>query len=210
MKGVDKQGEFDIVRRYREFYALRTTLRKRWIGFYVPGIPEKKAIGNKDESTINERWYLLNKFLQELSLIPHLWESEEMKIFIRPKLDVEKNLNLMGIMTSDQTLERLKEYSSVDYDSAAHIGSKYKDSLRDFITSSKDILKFLESFKTFAKQIEKLRKMQIIAHGKIGGFLNKYEESTVAVYGLADLSNNRVISNTEEPHVRDTIDQLSK
>lgn len=28
IKGVDKQGEFDIVRRYREFFALRLALRK--------------------------------------------------------------------------------------------------------------------------------------------------------------------------------------
>ena len=210
VKGIDKQGEFDIVRRYREFFALRTTLRKRWIGFYVPGIPEKKAIGNKDDAIINERWYLLNKFLQELSLIPHLWESDEMKIFIRPKLDVEKNLNLMGIMTSEQTLERLMTYSGIDYDSAAHIGAKYRDQLREFIGSSKEIFKFLELLKTFAKQVEKIRKMQIISHGKMGGLLSKYEESTVAVYGSEESTNNRIFSSTDESCVRDNLDQLAK
>ena len=63
IQGTDKSGEFDIVRRYREFFALRNSLRRRWVGFYVPGIPPKKPIGNKDEITVNERWYLLNKFL---------------------------------------------------------------------------------------------------------------------------------------------------
>ena len=135
IKGVDGQGEFDIVRRFREFYALRSTLRKRWIGFYVPGIPPKKPIGNKDESIINERWYLFNRFMQEISLIPHLWESEEMKAFIRPKMDVEKNLNLMGSMTSEQILERLMTYSGIDYDSAVSVTAKYKDQLRDFVTT---------------------------------------------------------------------------
>lgn len=210
IKGVDGQGEFDIVRRFREFYALRSTLRKRWIGFYVPGIPPKKPIGNKDESTINERWYLFNRFMQEISLIPYLWESEEMKAFIRPKLDVEKNLGLMGSMTSEQILDRLMTHSGIDYDTAASMTSKYKDQLRDFVLSSKEIFKFLEGFKNFAKQVEKIRKMQIIAHGKFGGLLSKYEESTVAVYGLSDFSNNRVFSNTEDSSSRDCIDQIAK
>lgn len=210
IKGVDKHGDFDIVRRYREFYALRNTLRKRWVGFYVPGIPPKKPIGNKDESTVNERWYLFNRFMQEVSLIPHLWESDEMDTFIRPKLDVEKSLNLMGRMTSENIFERLNTHSGVDYDTANHMTSKYKDQLREFVASSKEIFKFLEGFKNYAKKLEQIRKMKMLAHSSFGNFLSKYEENTVAVYGLADFSNNRVVSNTDDGQVRDSIDNLPK
>lgn len=110
IKGVDKNGELDICRRYKEFYALRNVMRKRWVGFYIPGIPPKKPIGNKEDIVVKERWYLLNRFLQEVSKIPHLWESEEMGIFLRPKMDVEKNLNLLGKMTSEQILERISTH----------------------------------------------------------------------------------------------------
>mgnify|MGYP006276377785 CR=1 FL=1 len=210
IKGFDKQGEFEIVRRFREFYALRSALRKRWVGFYVPGIPPKKPLGNKEEGIVNERWYLFNRFMQEISLIPHLWESDEMANFIHPKIDVEKSLNLMGKITSKEVLERLANHSGIDYDIANASTSKYKDQFRDFVASSKDIFKFLEEFKNFAKQIERIRKMKMLAHSKFGGLLNKYEESTVAVYGLADFSNNRVVSNTDDSKVRDTIDAVPK
>ena len=133
-----------------------------------------------------------------------------METFIRPKLDVEKSLNLMGKITSEQILERIETHSGIDYNEAQSSSSKFKDTLRDFVLSSKEIFKFLEGFKNFAKRLEHIRKMKMIAHAKMGGFLNKYEESTVAVYGLADFSNNRVVSNTDDSSVRSAIDIIPK
>jgi hypothetical protein len=43
--GVDDEGEFTDVRRFREFHALGQVLRTRWPGCYVPSIPEKKVVG---------------------------------------------------------------------------------------------------------------------------------------------------------------------
>jgi len=40
--GVDDEGEFNDVRRFREFHALGQVLRTRWPGCYVPSIPEKR------------------------------------------------------------------------------------------------------------------------------------------------------------------------
>lgn len=210
IQGSDKSGDFDIVRRFREFFALRNTLRRRWIGFYVPGIPPKKPIGNKDEITVNERWYLLNKFLQEVSTLPYLWESEEIAVFIRPKLDIEKALGLMGKISSAGILERLEKHSGIDYLQVNNSGGKYREQLRDFVAGAKDINRFLISFKEYSKKLEQIRKMKIIAHAKLGGFLCKFEESTVAVYGLADFSNNRVISNTDNDTTRNAMENMPK
>ncbi len=210
IKGIDKNGELDICRRYKEFHALRQVMRKRWVGFYIPGIPPKKPIGNKEEIVVKERWYLLNRFLQEVSLIPHLWESEEMGIFLRPKMDVEKSLNLLGKMTSEQILERITSYTGVDYLAATSTQNKYKDVLRDFVTSSKDLFKFLNTFKEYAKKLEQIRKLKLLADAKLGGFLAKYEESTVALYGISDFANNRVISDTDNDTVRHTLDNVPK
>lgn len=206
--GTDKNGNFEITRRYREFYALRNTLRKRWLGFYVPGIPDKKPIGNKEESVVAERWYLFNRFMQEVSLIPHLWESDEIAVFLRPKLDVEKNLGLMGKITSKEALERLEKFSGVDYSTAVTTASKFRDGLREFVASSKEVFKFLDGFKNYAKHVENLRKMKRFADSKFSDFLNKYEESTIAVYGLTDFTNNRVVSNTDDSKVRETLDKI--
>jgi hypothetical protein len=44
VKGKDYNGEFEITRRFREFDALRKHLFLRFLGLYVPPIPEKKAM----------------------------------------------------------------------------------------------------------------------------------------------------------------------
>ena len=44
--GIDKVGNFDVLRRYSDFVALRKALTERYIGLYIPPIPAKKAIGN--------------------------------------------------------------------------------------------------------------------------------------------------------------------
>jgi sorting nexin-1/2 len=47
VKGIDSEGEFEEVRRFREFYALRNVLNQRWPGVYIPSIPEKKLVVRK-------------------------------------------------------------------------------------------------------------------------------------------------------------------
>jgi hypothetical protein len=44
VEGVDDEGDFSEVRRFREFHALAQVLRTRWPGCYVPSIPEKKLL----------------------------------------------------------------------------------------------------------------------------------------------------------------------
>lgn len=47
--GVDDEGEFTEVRRFREFHALGVVMRNRWPGCYIPQIPEKKIINKSNE-----------------------------------------------------------------------------------------------------------------------------------------------------------------
>jgi hypothetical protein len=44
VKGYDYKGEFEIWRRYNNFYLLRSVLFQRFMGLYVPPIPEKKKL----------------------------------------------------------------------------------------------------------------------------------------------------------------------
>lgn len=91
--GVDAEGPFESSRRYREFFALRNILIARWPGIYIPSIPEKQLVGNKDNKFIEERRHLLERFMKELAKFDYLIQSKEFKIFTRERGDVEKVLN---------------------------------------------------------------------------------------------------------------------
>lgn len=42
--GSDNQGMLEVYRRFRNFYDLREILFSRFLGLYVPPIPEKKKM----------------------------------------------------------------------------------------------------------------------------------------------------------------------
>jgi len=55
IKGCDKTGDFDVFRRFSDFDILRDVMVGRWPGCFIPPIPAKKAIGNKDENVVEDR-----------------------------------------------------------------------------------------------------------------------------------------------------------
>lgn len=44
IKGLDHQGVIEIYRRFKQFNNLREILFSRFLGLYVPPIPEKKKV----------------------------------------------------------------------------------------------------------------------------------------------------------------------
>lgn len=97
MKGEDNLGTFEGKRRYNEFYLIKQAIISRWPGIYVPAIPPKKAVGNKDLKFLIERRYFLERFFKQLSRHPFLINQEEFRIFARPEFtgghsDIEKQL----------------------------------------------------------------------------------------------------------------------
>jgi sorting nexin-4 len=85
--GVDNEGYFTGNRRYNEFYLLRQVLIQNFPGIYIPAVPGKKVVGNKDFKFILERRYYLERFFLKLSSRPFLIDSREGKVFSRPKLE---------------------------------------------------------------------------------------------------------------------------
>lgn len=81
--GCDEEGSFEVRRRYKEFYQLWASLIERWPGCYVPGIPPKKMLDNKNEGFIEKRRWLLERFMREISKQKHLINSYEFKLFTR-------------------------------------------------------------------------------------------------------------------------------
>lgn len=60
--GLDNNGYFTGNRRYNEFYLLRQILVLNFPGIFIPPVPGKKLVGNKDFKFILERRYYLGKY----------------------------------------------------------------------------------------------------------------------------------------------------
>lgn len=53
VRGRDHVGEFEVQRRFKEFDKLRKVLYSRFLGLYVPPIPEKKAMVSSFNTYLN-------------------------------------------------------------------------------------------------------------------------------------------------------------
>lgn len=47
IRGNDSAGMVEVFRRYSNFYELRVLLFARFLGLYVPPVPEKKSVVSK-------------------------------------------------------------------------------------------------------------------------------------------------------------------
>lgn len=90
VRGQDHLSSFEAQRRYKEFLALRKRLLNQWPVCYIPALPPKKAIGNKDKVFVEKRRKLLNEFMQVAATMPHLYNSEDVQLFIRGPPDYQK------------------------------------------------------------------------------------------------------------------------
>ena len=108
-------GDFEVLRRYKQFDVLRHVMFSRFMGLYVPPLPEKKAIGSTEDFFVEERTYFLNKFMQDISGLPYLYESQEFQTFLRPSgADLEQCFNQLPILTTEMQLERFREVLPVN------------------------------------------------------------------------------------------------
>lgn len=77
IKGQDQAGAFDTYRRYSDFFELREALVRKWPGCYIPPIPEKQLAGGNDMEIVQQRKRLLNIFLQILTHMPYIFNSDD-------------------------------------------------------------------------------------------------------------------------------------
>ena len=143
------EEEFIIMRRYKEFYLLHKTFQDRWPGFYIPPIPRKKTYGNMDFKVITERIYILNRFLFEISERKYLWESEEMRIFIKPENNLNNELRFLKLFSIEDILERIR--SEVDLNLQLN-DSNIEESTANISRFKQEViinLEFLNRFKRF-------------------------------------------------------------
>ena len=123
--GVDEDGNFKIMRRFKEFHALSTQLRTRWPGIYIPAMPEKKLMNLKNEEVIEERRALLEKFLKDCAKFDYIIFSKEFKIFSRGHGEVDKELNAMVSQTPMQVLEKYQSHFQITPEDSKQILEGY-------------------------------------------------------------------------------------
>lgn len=114
MSGCDDEGDFQEARRFREFHALAQVLRTRWLGCYVPQIPEKKVVGNENEKFVEERRVLLERFMKEIAKYDYIVYSKEFKIFSRGKGEIDKLLFALPKQSPMQVLEKYRLNFKID------------------------------------------------------------------------------------------------
>lgn len=179
VRGKDHLGEFEVMRRFREFDHLRRVLYSRFLGLYVPPIPEKKAMGNTEHLFIEERLFFLDRFLKEVCLLPYLYESEELQAFLRPPggADTEKALEMLPRLSTDDLLTRFRTVMPVN-EMAGDIKLKsHNEGINDFVRDCRDYLEHLKGFKKHIKVIVPIKEAEVNYYKEFVDFLVKYEDT---------------------------------
>ncbi|CAI2363823.1 unnamed protein product [Moneuplotes crassus] len=212
VKGNNSGGDFDENRRYKEFYSLRNLLNQNWPGFFIPAIPPKVKIGKMENSVVQERCYLFNRFMKDVSETPHLWESDEVKTFIKPNMGVGQALSLIAAPTPESIFERVTKTTGINHEEIDDAKvNRYTDSIREFVISSKDIFPLLAKFKNCITQLEKQRRYQLEAYKDFSEFLSQYESTTMNVYSSDSIQGHyKMISDTDNNTMRAQIEALSE
>ena len=106
--GRDRQGKFEIYRRYSDFFTLRELFADRWPGLYIPPIPAKRTFKNTNVNFVNERCFLLNLFIRQVARCPYLVESDEFQIFVRPQsTNIKREMSYLARISPETLLTRI-------------------------------------------------------------------------------------------------------
>jgi hypothetical protein len=187
MSGTDISDKLN--RRYSEFYSLYEKLLQRWPGVYIPKVPHKILINNKDTVNVKIRMRLLNRFCLNLSKIDYLYKSEEVNIFKNNIPEVTNAIEKLPNLTYGEILARMKEAFPNANESYDIILGKSK--INEFDQFLKKTLKNLEIFRSSVisamakKEVEKNKYLDLVK-----GF-SEYEKLNMMSY--ADNSESKLI-----------------
>eukprot|EP00347_Sterkiella_histriomuscorum_P020499 403337564 len=207
VNGVDNEGQFEIFRRYKEFLLLRTVLSERFPGLYVPPIPPKR-MSNKDADFLEERRHLLNLFIKQLCHCPYLYESEELKLFIRPHIDLEKALTLLPKLNPEQILERTIRYYSFMGEITESKIQKQNNSMNKFAGQIKKLYQFLEKFRDTVGKLEQAYDAQWIYHKQLNEYIYQYEEQNLRTYAGTKFENFLLFKHPLKTQAKDILENL--
>lgn len=183
--GMDDQGEWDGLRRFNEFFLLFECISKRWPGCPIPSVPPKKTIGNKDLVFIQERRFYLEQFMRKLVRFPFIIHGPEFQTFARPQqgMSIEKGLNMLGKLPTQQIYERMKEALQVN-DAMFDLTEKeqFVSRLTEYTFFVKKIEPYLKYLKNELAQFLTTKQLTINNYKNLARMWNIYEEVNLTAY----------------------------
>ncbi|CDW91301.1 px domain containing protein [Stylonychia lemnae] len=207
--GVDGEGDFEDVRRFSQFFALKNALQQRWPGIYIPALPEKKLVGNNEVKFVEERRNLLERFMKELAKCDYLIHSKEFKIFAREKGDVEKILNNLVKQTPMQILEKYRLNFNVDEDQESSSLQRYKENIIEFQIFLRKVIPVMEVQKKQLKRMIQTKDASDASYKSIMTNLMRYEDNNIEYYADSDI-NKRILTNPGVGDMKEKMDDTYK
>ena len=196
-----------LSRRYRDFDALRRKLIERWPGVFIPNIPHKKTVGNKDKEIVGMRIEMINRFLKKLSKIDYLFNSDEMELFLQNSNNVPKTLDSIK---EDTYEELLKKYASIftDYDdnfdtiTGKRDQDEFAKKLNENYPKLRNFRAFIAIEKERFKDVQKnylviINNLSIYEKEVVNTFVNN-DENKLVFYNMKNIDLCKHISNAQE------------
>lgn len=199
--GKDKDGSFEGTRRYKDFHNLRNTLLARWPGVYVPQIPPKKSIGNKNEKFVNNRMYFLDLFIKKIGTISHLVNSQEFKIFARPAGDIQACLNMLPPLNPGLLKERLEKELDISPGIEESQFKQSREAVNDFAAFLKKITNTLKSIKDQAEKMVNVKDSTNKRTSTVIDVMSYYESNGLSKFVDQDVSK-LVVENPNDTELK--------
>ena len=178
-------------KRYSDFYALRQKLIERWPGIFIPSLPPKKLVGNKESQFIESRCKMLNTFSQKLLCnFNYLFKSEEFKIFLQSN-DVEKDMNKLTSNLEDIMIKYKNSFVNIIDDKG--LESNYYGKINSFLNTLMKSDKFIKIFKEIIKTSYERKTLEIESYQSLLNSFSEYEKQT-----LLDISSTNDLPFTKE------------
>ena len=169
-----------LIRRYKDFDALRKKLVERWPGIFIPNIPHKKKVGNKGKRIIGLRLKMINKFLKKLSKLEYLFNSEEMELFLQNTSSVSKTLEGIKLENYEDLLKKYTlAFTEYDDNFDTTTGKEEQDKFLKKLTEIYPKVKYFRSLVYQAKEKYKADQDNYLA---VINMLSVYEKENLNTF----------------------------
>jgi hypothetical protein len=182
VKGYDEDGPFEGAKRYNDFYNLRAAILTRWPGIYVPPIPPKKAVGNKEDRFLDERKHFLERFLLMTSKMDHIMKSDEFRLFSRPSGEIDKAVQMLPAITPDFLLERYKNQLEISEEVTKRESNDNKTLINDYQSFIKNFMKTLKFMRDSVKQFVTDSEKENMNYRDMMDMLMRFEQNVLLEY----------------------------
>lgn len=196
-----------IKRRYNDFLQLREKLIENWPGVYIPNIPSKKKVGELNRKTVLLRIRALNVFLSNISKIPFLSQSEEIKSFQTLTDDFGKAIEKMPKSSFVEILEKYKNAFptyNVNYDF-----NQGKEKINLFNSFLKKIKNNLSTFKKAVDISVDKRKEDILQYFEITHNIISYEKTNIMKY-IDDYYDKLIFNNEKNSKLKEKFEKINE